>query len=849
MEGYPYIQKVSSPYAAFPESTSNPDKSTSMNGGFEQPVYEQLMPSTLVAVNPYCYDAGINAACNNVESSIMVQETTPSSGTFNMDAYTSSVVDKNCSLGSKRLPPEQTPVYVPAVPNGQQPGDLNKVSVKHPFPDVEISVCNGTSEDHLKDNPISVESCSTTLSKQTTECTLKCDDQDPVATNKNITILTNEVDVNESSKPMESIEPIASETGTNGRQDASAISNATSVKKDELQNASNHSEPDIPNHIQTTNTIVEEKLLESNPDEDENSSDSVKSDSFTEAQHSENVSSLFKNVVLVQADTTAAEENDSMGHGTSASEEHALNETETVDPIVTSSVEDIGREDEPMENEMLHPAGLLIDETGDVQNFDTMEGVAVGQMGQIVALDAPIIDPNDAMDEPDNENGIRNEERNCSGTVLPGKAKFSKVSMKKSKQMDTVSVSSDEETSEGCTMETKSQKCQPRKRGAIRVVNVEKELLNCKKKRSKVSKGGSANDDPFGSCASSSSEDVPNDMYFGAPDRVFTVSTKLHWQRQKQKRSKYYAREKVADRYDDAPSDSDEEEPTQRRAKKAEEIARLKLPAYQQQQLQQLVLKKHPKRDRFYDRSQDIPNDIYFGNVKVPLHILHATSSSSSEEESWPVGNVKSATSSTYRRENTAYTKSSNNRYARSSSSRAESTQGSVRSVHRMKEYLKMAGFRHMRYQKLWQGCETNHDRAEAILRFLQAHGLQGEPTDEKCRELRKQIQLQKEVEVLDTSAIIGSGEGRVTRQRAKKVSETVAVEPSVNHLAEQCLKQDEQTMESAAAVEPTKLETESVQEQQQKQQDENVPLENRVEHGSSTAVECANISNSPPNE
>lgn len=74
-----------------------------------------------------------------------------------------------------------------------------------------------------------------------------------------------------------------------------------------------------------------------------------------------------------------------------------------------------------------------------------------------------------------------------------------------------------------------------------------------------------------------------------------------------------------------------------------------------------------------------------------------------------------------------------------------------------------------MRYQKLWQGCETNQDRAEAILRFLQEHGLQGEPTDEKCRELRKQIQLQKEVEVLDTSVIIGSGEG-------KKVNENVAV-------------------------------------------------------------------------
>lgn len=111
---------------------------------------------------------------------------------------------------------------------------------------------------------------------------------------------------------------------------------------------------------------------------------------------------------------------------------------------------------------------------------------------------------------------------------------------------------------------------------------------------------------------------MPNDIYFGASDRVYTVSTKLHWQHQKQKGRKHQSRAKVStDRDDDGveSSDNEEEEWIRRKAKKAEEIARLKLPAYQQQQLQQLVLKKHPKRDRFYDRSQDIPNDIYFGNV------------------------------------------------------------------------------------------------------------------------------------------------------------------------------------------------------------------------------------------
>ncbi|XP_053659588.1 HIRA-interacting protein 3-like [Anopheles marshallii] len=842
MEGYPYIQKVSSPYAAFQENASNPDKST-VNGSLEQPVYEQLMPSTLVVVNPYRYEAGIPSASNSVESTIVAPQTASCSGTYNIDPCSTAVVDSNGSLHT--LAPERTPQYVPAVLNGQA-SNITNVSDKHSFAGGEPTVCNGASEDLLKDNPIPDKSCLTTLPEQTPESTLKRDDENIVPPNEKITMSTKEVDVHNSSKAIESIEPIEIITGSNACNQpyASAISNETSVK-------------DNANHVQAPGTIdsasAEEKLVESNPDEDENSSDSTKSNSYTEAQHSENVSSLFKNVVLVQAHTIAAEENDSMDRVTSASEVNSFNETDEVDPIVTSSVEDIGREDEPMEHEMMDPAGLLIDETGDVQNFEIMEGVAVGQMGQIVALDAPIIDPT-MMEEPENDadnvnlNEETNTDGNGSGKGLSGKENSSNVSVKQCKQLDTVSLSSGEETSEGCKDE--SQKCQMRKRGVIRVVNVKKELLQ--KKRSKTSERGASNDDPFGSCASSSSEDVPNDMYFGSPDRVYTVSTKLHWQRQKQKRNKYYSREKSTDQYSDASSDNEEKEHTQRRAKKAEEIARLKLPAYHQQQLQELVLKKHPKRGRFYDRSQDIPNDIYFGNVKVPLHILHATSSSSSEEEPWPGGSAKSATSSNscHRKESTTYAKSSNNRYSKISSSRAESTStyGSVRSVHRMKEYLKMAGFRHMRYQKLWQGCETNHERAEAILRFLQTHGLQGEPTDEKCRELRKQIQLQKEVEVLDTSVIIGSGEGRVTRQRTKKVSEPTAVAPDVNRSSEQSLQKDEETIESAAATETTELETECVQQQEQQQQDGNVPLENRVEHAL-PADECANRSNTPSNE
>ncbi|XP_035891105.1 HIRA-interacting protein 3-like isoform X1 [Anopheles stephensi] len=823
MEGYPYMQKVASSFPPYQETAANGDKSTASNVNFEPPMLEQLMPSGVVAASPYPGDA---AAYNNIENSNTVPATTTStSGTNSVDPYSSSVGDNLSS--SQSVPQKQPPAHAPAVQNGQQMTDSTEEAV-------EPSVCNGTSS--------SKENTDASIPGDSSIAPLNAEEQ--TAVNDKTDASIKEVVVNESSKPTETRNP-------NKPNDDSAISNETPVGEGEPPSVSNKPEPDntAPAKRSKTNDItsVDEKLDDSNHDEDEEySSDTVISDSCP--TDSGNVSSLFKNVVLVQAETITAEET-----GSDAASEpgrHSLSESETLDPIVASSVEDIGREDE---NEMFD-ADLLIDETGD--NYAIIDGVTAGQMGRTVALDAPIIDPNDAEEEA--ENGDGDEENHCRKNDSNGNRKTypSFAGAKNSKRKESVSVSSDEESLKEGSIRPTSQKCQK---------------SNSRKKRPKVS-----NDDPFGSCASSSSEDVPNDMYFGTPDRVFTVSTKLHWQRQKQKRSKYYARAKATDRYDDdASSDEedddndDDEKHAQRRAKRAEEIARLKLPAYQQQQLQQLVLKKHPKRDRFYDRSQDIPNDIYFGNVKVPLHILHASSSSSSEEEPWPGGSVKSSAGAScyhkknhhseyrHRKESAAYTKSSNYRYSRSTSSRAESTssQGGTRSVHRMKEYLKMAGFRHMRYQKLWQGCETNHDRAEAILRFLQAHGLQGEPTDEKCRELRKEIQLKKEVEVLDTSVIIGSGEGRVTRQRAKKVSETTAAETSANLPPEQqCLQKDEQTVvdpASAASVPSETVEQETECKQQQQEQvsspEENDPSEKGVEQALPTGD--LNHSNSPPNE
>ncbi|EDO63473.2 AGAP003963-PA [Anopheles gambiae str. PEST] len=704
----------------------------------EQPVYAQLMPAAVMAVAAYSYEHPSEVGpVPNLVTAVPVIETTHPTAICVLDSGPISASETPYPLDNN--PPSLQTHSSPSASNGPStdlPADVQP-STQALYSVAETTACNGVSlpaGGSRIDAPTMMDSSVTESSAFISDSTSGL--HNPVMDVSNDRRPTKATDENSPSEPSESSDRFDNETISKNRteNDGDSAMKVQEANNEKLQCESKdgptqqQEQPTI--ETQSTPTADEEELVESHHDEDENSSDSVISDEDTE--NSPNVSSLFKNVVLVQAHTLAAEETDPEEPVTSPA---ALDETEVdTDPIVTSSVEDIGREEESEADEMVLPAGLFIDETEDVPNGEVMEGVAVGQMGQIVALDAPIIDSND---EYDPHNGI-----------------------------------DDGEGSKGRSIKQHtSQKCQMRKRNRIAIA--EKDRLNDEEKKSKRYKEyRKTSDDPFGSCSNSSSEDVPNDIYFGASDRVYTVSTKLHWQHQKQKGRKHQSRAKVStDRDDDGveSSDNEEEEWVRRKAKKAEEIARLKLPAYQQQQLQQLVLKKHPKRDRFYDRSQDIPNDIYFGN-------------------------------------------------------------GSIRSVHRMKEYLKMAGFRHMRYQKLWQGCETNQDRAEAILRFLQEHGLQGEPTDEKCRELRKQIQLQKEVEVLDTSVIIGSGEGRVTRQRAKKVSESSTTEPVVSNLPEQHLQSKE---EKEIQTQPTNCETieqesqceqpSSEQQPQQQEQEEQV--------------------------
>ncbi|XP_001659709.2 protein IWS1 homolog [Aedes aegypti] len=319
---------------------------------------------------------------------------------------------------------------------------------------------------------------------------------------------------------------------------------------------------------------------------------------------------------------------------------------------------------------------------------------------------------------------------------------------------------------------------------------IKKQQQMAQKKREKQKKRSERtfdNNNPFGAWSSSSSDDefIPNDIYFGTPDRVFTATTKIRCQRQKMLNDRYSKQSKTnrsnKRKYGEEP-DADQR---RKQKQKLEEISRLNLPTYQQQQLQTLLRKKKKNRpDRFYDKSQDIPNDIYFGNVNVPLHILHGFGDSSSDEERRG-GNIwrtsQPSTSSTSR---SAKYQSSSKTYKKASSSssyKSPHSPSNDRSVQAMKEYLKIAGFKNVKFHKLWEGCKSNQERANAILRLMQEKGLEGEPTIAKCRELRKQLQMEREAQVLDTSLIIDSGEGRITRRSARNTQNQLSPGPPLD--------------------------------------------------------------------
>lgn len=155
------------------------------------------------------------------------------------------------------------------------------------------------------------------------------------------------------------------------------------------------------------------------------------------------------------------------------------------------------------------------------------------------------------------------------------------------------------------------------------------------------------------------------------------------------------------------------------------------------QKQQQIQRQNRRKRDRFYDKSQDIPNSIYFGDVDVPLHVLHAYGGSDSDNETGinsKVGAAKFDPSkgnkvrfssqvsrgrgrtmanplgqlhSEVRYQNTTSPGNriiSDNRKARGRPKVNSVSPSNDRSIQMMRKFLKAAGLKKVKLNRLWEG-------------------------------------------------------------------------------------------------------------------------------------------------
>lgn len=82
----------------------------------------------------------------------------------------------------------------------------------------------------------------------------------------------------------------------------------------------------------------------------------------------------------------------------------------------------------------------------------------------------------------------------------------------------------------------------------------------------------------------------------------------------------------------------------------------------------------------------------------------------------------------------------------------------------RLKKYIRMMGINIRNYDRLLSGCKSMKSKKEKLLNVMHERGLKGNPTQEKCKKLKKRLERKKELEELDTDNIIEtSGRGRRT--------------------------------------------------------------------------------------
>lgn len=167
----------------------------------------------------------------------------------------------------------------------------------------------------------------------------------------------------------------------------------------------------------------------------------------------------------------------------------------------------------------------------------------------------------------------------------------------------------------------------------------------------------------------------------------------------------------------------------------------------------QLLLRKRreeelakAKKDRFFDKSRIIPNEIYFGDIVVPFHVLHSYGKTTNKTEVTQQGQSTRGGFS-------CFTSSAGTPLI----PRSRFDPRTSPRIDKMKKYLRAAGISQKDYKTHLNRCTSETNAVAIIMRLLREHGLEGDPTLAKCRALRRMVESSDDSDELDTSVIINT--------------------------------------------------------------------------------------------
>lgn len=145
--------------------------------------------------------------------------------------------------------------------------------------------------------------------------------------------------------------------------------------------------------------------------------------------------------------------------------------------------------------------------------------------------------------------------------------------------------------------------------------------------------------------------------------------------------------------------------------------------------------------------------------------------------------------------------------------------------IKRLRHYLTKCGIHFFSYKNKLSDCKNAKQEIEVLKNQLKEVGIEGIPSLEKCAAIKKKLDLQREVQGLDTSLIIGGG--RPTRQRAA-ARPTYAVDISSEEEESSSAEDDEEDDEEEEE-EDEEEEGENKNEEESNEKDEPAPKKKAV--------------------